>query len=179
MKEPVRRCTDTGTNAAAGTDTGMLRIKIIVVGRTRAPFLLQGERFYLERLRRYVKTDWIEVKAARMTKGRPDAGIIHEEGLSLLKRVGPDDHKVPLDRHGTQYGSHGLARRLEFLSRHAAGPVCFLVGGALGLSDTVIGSGDEVLSLSKMTLTHEMVRLILLEQLYRACTITAGEKYHR
>ncbi|MFO7784038.1 MAG: 23S rRNA (pseudouridine(1915)-N(3))-methyltransferase RlmH [Desulfatiglandales bacterium] len=157
----------------------MLRIKVIVVGRTRAPFLLQGERFYLERLRRYVKTDWSEVKAARMTKGRPEAEIIQEEGLALLKRVGPEDCKIPLDRNGTQYDSRGLARRLESLSRHAGGPVCFLVGGALGLSDEVIGDANEVLSLSRLTLTHEMTRLVLLEQLYRACTIMAGEKYHK
>lgn len=157
----------------------MLKIKVIVAGRTRAPFLLQGERFYLERLRRYVKTDWVEVKAARMTKGRPDAEIIREEGLSLLRRAGPGDYKIPLDRKGTQYDSRGLARRLEYLSRQPGGPVCFLVGGAAGLSEEVIGNGDEVMSLSKLTLTHEMTRLVLLEQLYRACTIMAGEKYHK
>lgn len=157
----------------------MLKINIIVVGRTRAPFLLQGERFYLERLSRYVKTGWVEVKAARMTKGRPDAEIIKEEGLSLLKRVAPDDYKIPLDRNGVQYDSCGLARRLESLSRHAGGRVCFLVGGALGMSEEVIGRGNEVLSLSSLTLTHEMTRLLLLEQLYRACTIMAGEKYHK
>ncbi len=157
----------------------MLKIKVIVAGRTRAPFLLQGERFYLERLRRYVKTDWVEVKASRMTKGRPDAEIIQEEGLSLLKRIGPDDYMIPLDRNGTEYDSRGLARRLASLSRQAGGPVCFLVGGAIGLSSEVTGKGNEVLSLSKLTLTHEMTRLVLLEQLYRACTIMAGEKYHK
>jgi 23S rRNA (pseudouridine1915-N3)-methyltransferase len=157
----------------------VLRIKLMVVGRTRSPFLIDGERFYLERLRRYVKAEWVEVKPARITRARPDSDVVGEEGLALLKRVAPGDHMVPLDRGGVQYDSLELSRRLLYLSRHTVGSVCFLVGGALGLSPEVIAGGSEVLSLSRLTLTHEMTRLVLLEQLYRACTIMAGEKYHK
>lgn len=157
----------------------MLRFKISVVGRTRASFLQEGERFYLERLRRYVKTEWAEVKPARVTRGRPEGDILQEEGRSLLKQAGDRDIVVPLDRTGTQYDSPGLARRLERWSGQAGGPIHFVIGGPLGLSEGVLGRAALVLSLSRLTLTHEMVRTLLLEQLYRACTILAGERYHK
>lgn len=157
----------------------MLRCKVIVVDRTRSPFLREGEGVYLERLRRYVKTDWVEVKPARMTKGRAEKEIRREEGRALSKRLGPSDMAIALDRTGKMYDSEGLARRLERLSRRSGGSVCFLIGGPLGLSREVVDRSAEVLSLSRLTLTHEMSRLVLLEQLYRACTILAGEKYHK
>ncbi len=157
----------------------MLRIRIMVVGRTRSPFLHEGERFYLKRLRRYAKTEWVEVKAARISRGRAETEIRREEGKNLLKRMSADDFPVSLDRTGSEYDSEGLARWLEGLSTRAVGPVCFLVGGALGLDPDLVGKSKEVLSLSRLTLTHEMVRMVLLEQLYRACTIRAGEKYHK
>lgn len=151
----------------------------MVVGRTRASFLREGEAFYLERLKRYVKTDWAEVKAARTTKARPEEDVVREEGSALAKRLRSGEIPVALDRSGTQYDSEGLARWLEDLSRHAGGPICFMVGGPLGMSQELIRQAEAVVSLSRLTLTHEMVRLVLLEQLYRACTIMAGEKYHK
>lgn len=151
----------------------------MVVGRTRASFLREGEAFYLERLKRYVKTDWAEVKAARTTKARPEEDVVREEGSALAKRLRSGEIPVALDRSGTQYDSEGLARWLEDLSRHAGGPICFMVGGPLGMSPELIRQAEAVVSLSRLTLTHEMVRLVLLEQLYRACTIMAGEKYHK
>jgi len=157
----------------------MLRFRVIVVDRTRSPFLREGERFYLERLRRYVKTEWVEVKPARMTKGRPREQAMREEGQALLKRVREQDVWVPLDRSGTEHDSLGLANWLKRLSEHSSGTVCFLVGGALGHSREVLEAAGKVLSLSRLTLTHEMIRLVLLEQLYRACTILEGENYHK
>jgi 23S rRNA (pseudouridine1915-N3)-methyltransferase len=157
----------------------LLRFKILVVGRTRTSFLQEGETFYLDRLRRYVKTDWVEVKAARTTRTKPEAEVIREEGLALSKRLRGGEVLVPLDRTGVQHDSEGLARWLRGLSERPGGPVAFLIGGPLGLSRDLIGRAEEVLSLSRLTLTHEMVRLVLLEQLYRACTILSGEKYHK
>lgn len=157
----------------------MLRFRVIVVDRTRSPFLREGEHFYLERLRRYVKTEWVVVKPARMTKGRSREEIVQEEGEALMKRVRGQDVSVPLDRSGVEHDSLGLARWLGRLSEHASGTVCFLIGGALGHSREVLKASGKVLSLSKLTLTHEMTRLVLLEQLYRACTILEGENYHK
>lgn len=157
----------------------MLRLKIMVVGRTRASFLQEGEAFYLKRLRRYVKTDWVAVKASGASRAKPEEEVIREEGLALSKRLRGGEILVPLDRTGVQHDSDGLARWLRGLSERPGGPVTFVVGGPLGLSRDLVGRAEKVLSLSRLTLTHEMVRLVLLEQLYRACTILGGERYHK
>ena len=156
----------------------MLRIKIIVVDRTRSPFLSEGESFYLKRLRRYANAEWLEVKAVPIKKGKADEEIRAAEGRSILKKLGPQDYLLSLDRTGKPYDSEGLAAHIEKLAgAHAS--LTFLIGGPLGLSEQILKSSHEILSLSRMTLTHEMSRLILLEQLYRVFTILHGEKYHK
>ena len=157
----------------------MLKIRIIVVDRTRSAFLREGESFYLKRLRKYVQADWDEVRPAKMVKGRRDEEILDAEGEILSRKLSPKDYVVALDRAGEPLDSEALARWLEHLSRRAPGGVSFLIGGPLGLSKTLLNRAQKVLSLSRLTLTHEMSRLLLLEQLYRAMTILKGEKYHK
>lgn len=157
----------------------MLKIKVIVVDRTRQPFLREGESFYFKRIRRYAVLEWIEVRPAKVNKCRPDEEILAEEGQNLIKRLSPRDHTVALDRSGRSTTSEGLALWLKELSERGADCVSFLIGGPLGLSDEVLARSREVLSLSGLTLTHEMSRLLLLEQIYRAFTILKGEKYHK
>jgi 23S rRNA (pseudouridine1915-N3)-methyltransferase len=157
----------------------MLKIKIIVVDRTRAPFIRDGESFYLKRLERYVQMEWAVVKPVGIHKGRPEREIIEEEGNSISRRVNEGDYLIGLDRRGRQYDSEGLSGLLGKLSARSGGWVCFAIGGPLGLSPGILNRCDKVLSLSRLTLTHEMSRLILLEQIYRAMTILRGEKYHK
>jgi 23S rRNA (pseudouridine1915-N3)-methyltransferase len=157
----------------------MLKIRIIVVDRTRSAFLRDGEAFYLARLRKYAQVQWVETKPARITKGRPDPEILKEEAQGIQKRLFPGDRMVALDRSGRPYSSERFAAWLDSLSSRGIGFVSFIIGGPLGLSTDMLEQADEVLSLSKFTLTHEMSRLILLEQLYRAFTILRGEKYHK
>lgn len=157
----------------------MLRFRIAVVDKTRTSFLSDGEKFYLTRLRRYVKTEWIEVKPSRMTKGRPEGEILRQEGEALLKHLQPGDIAVPLDRTGEEFDSPGLAVWLRMLGERPGGAVCFMIGGPLGHGREILERSQAVISLSRLTYTHEMARLVLLEQLYRACTIMAGEKYHK
>jgi len=157
----------------------MLRIRIIVVGRTRAGFLREGEAFYLKRLRNYVAVEWEEVKPVRIIKGRDEGEILNGEGGVISRNIGPKEYLVALDRTGDPPDSEGLAHWLEHLARHAPGGVCFVIGGPLGLSKNILERAEKVLSLSRLTLTHEMSRLVLLEQLYRAMTILKGEKYHK
>ncbi|MFP4036783.1 MAG: 23S rRNA (pseudouridine(1915)-N(3))-methyltransferase RlmH, partial [Desulfobacteraceae bacterium] len=85
----------------------MLRLKIVVVDKTRSPFLREGEAFYLERLRRYARTEWEEVKPVRLKKGRSEEEAVKEEGRLLLRRLSRDDHPIALDREGGQYDSVG------------------------------------------------------------------------
>jgi 23S rRNA (pseudouridine1915-N3)-methyltransferase len=157
----------------------MLKIRIIVVDRTRSAFLRDGEAFYLARLQKYVQVQWVETKPARITKGRPDPEILKEEAQRIQKRLFSGERVVALDRSGRQFASERFAVWMDSLSSRGIGVVSFIIGGPLGLSRDLLEQADEVLSLSKFTLTHEMSRLILLEQLYRAFTILKGEKYHK
>lgn len=157
----------------------MLKIKFIVVDKTRAPFLQQGESFYLDRLRRYTQTEWIEVKPVRITKGIQDEDVRRSEGRAILQKRGAGDYLIALDRSGRHCDSEDLAEWLKKLSINVRKSVCFAIGGPIGLSKEVLEKADFVLSLSKLTLTHEMSRIILLEQIYRALTIIHGAKYHK
>ncbi|MCP4683558.1 MAG: 23S rRNA (pseudouridine(1915)-N(3))-methyltransferase RlmH [Desulfobacterales bacterium] len=156
----------------------MLRIKIIVVDRTRSPFLQQGESIYLDRLSGYARAEWMEVRPVKIKKGTPTEKILDMEGDAIAKRLKQKDYIIALDRLGKTYTSEGLARQIEKLSFRGIG-LAFIIGGPLGLSKKILGMADEIISLSQLTLTHEMSRLILLEQLYRAFTIMNNEKYHK
>jgi 23S rRNA (pseudouridine1915-N3)-methyltransferase len=156
----------------------VLKIKIIVVDRTRSDFLAKGESFYMDRLRRYAHTDWVEIKPAKIKKGRPTQSILAEEAGAITKRLFAHDYIMALDRSGKAYDSEGLAARIEHLSvSHSH--LTFIVGGPLGISKEILNSAHEILSLSRLTFTHEMTRLLLLEQIYRAFTIINHEKYHK
>jgi 23S rRNA (pseudouridine1915-N3)-methyltransferase len=155
-----------------------LRLRIIVVDRTRSRFLKEGESFYLDRLGRYVRTEWVQVKPTKIKKGRPVLDILAAEGESILRNFTSGDYLVALDRSGRTLDSEGLASWIEALSL-SQDRIAFVIGGPLGLSTTVLERAHEILSLSQLTLTHEMSRLLLLEQLYRAFTIIHGEKYHK
>ena len=157
----------------------MLKIRIIAVDRTRSPFLKEGESFYLKRLRRYAQVEWVEVKPARISKGRPVGEILSDESEKIGRRLMHRDYLVALDRSGHQYDSEELAAWLDGLSTGAGGWISFIIGGPLGLSGELVERSHKTLSLSRLTLTHEMSRLILLEQLYRAFTIMRGEGYHK
>jgi 23S rRNA (pseudouridine1915-N3)-methyltransferase len=157
----------------------MLKIRVIAVDRTRSPFLKEGESFYLKRLRRYAQVEWAEVKPARISKGRPVGEILSDESEKIGRRLIHRDYLVALDRSGHQYDSEELAAWLDGLSTGAGGWISFIIGGPLGLSRELMERSHKTLSLSRLTLTHEMSRLILLEQLYRAFTIMRGESYHK
>jgi 23S rRNA (pseudouridine1915-N3)-methyltransferase len=157
----------------------VLKLKIIVVDRTRSSFLKEGESFYLERLRKYVQAEWVEVKPSKIKKGRPEEQILSTEGEAIARKLAPRDYMVPLDRSGHEFDSEQLAAWLDSLSTNMGGWVSFIIGGPLGLSKELLDRADKVFSLSRLTLTHEMSRLLLLEQLYRAFTILRGEKYHK
>lgn len=157
----------------------MAKIRIIVVDRTRTSFLREGEDHYLRRLRKYVPVEWIEVKGNKIHGKRSPKEIMGPEGKRIQGKLDPKATLVVLDRSGRQYDSSGLARWIEKLFNVGSGSIDLVVGGPLGISKEVLGLSRERLSLSRLTLTHEICRLLLLEQLYRAMTILRGEKYHK
>lgn len=157
----------------------MLRLNFIVVDRTRSSFIREGEEEYLKRLKRFVGYRWTEVKPVKISKNTPDEEIIKKEGENILAKVEAGDYMIALDRTGKQCSSEYFAAMFKKLSVENKGQVCFVIGGPLGLSKDVLYRADHIMSISEMTLTHEMVRLILTEQIYRAFTIIEGHKYHK
>ena len=155
------------------------KIRVIVVDRTRSPFLKQGESFYLDRINNYARVEWVEVKSASIKKGRPEEEVLNVEGEAITRRLMPRDYLIALDRAGHQYDSEELADWLNKFYMDRGGWISFVIGGPLGLSRDLMKRAQKVLSLSRLTLTHEMCRLFLLEQIYRAFTIMKGEKYHK
>ena len=157
----------------------MIKIKCMVIDKTRSSFLKEGESFYLDRLRRYAQVEWIEIKPVKIKKGRAEGEILSAEARAIERRLTETDFVIALDRTGEEVASEELAAWLNRVSTHEPGWVTFVIGSPLGLSDGIIQRARRVLALSRLTLTHEMTRLVLLEQLYRAMTILRGEKYHK
>jgi 23S rRNA (pseudouridine1915-N3)-methyltransferase len=153
------------------------RLRFLWVGRTRDPDLDHGIRRYLARLRRYAE---VEVTAVREPRGAfPEGERLRREGELLRAGLAPRGRRLGLDPAGDAVTSEGLARRLEREMAAGGGQVQFVLGGPCGISPALAADLHGLLSLSPLTLTHEMARLLLVEQVYRACTILRGEPYHR
>jgi 23S rRNA (pseudouridine1915-N3)-methyltransferase len=159
--------------------SAMLKLHLILVGKTREPYLREGVDDFLGRLRRYVPVEVTTVREERLTGKERTESVVAKESDRVAAAVPRGSHLVVLDRRGKQMSSEALADWWKGLERDGLHKLCFAVGGVLGFSPDLRDKAQTVLSLSKMTFTHEMSRLILLEQLYRACTIMRGEKYHK
>jgi len=155
-----------------------VRFEVLFLGKTREAYLSAGIEDYARRLNRYIATDIRILKARKILKGDSEKKLIDKESEFLLQNA-KGTCFVCLDRAGRQMDSLELAAQIGRWEMQGQKKITFILGGPLGLSDAVLKRADLVLSFSPMTFTHEMARLILLEQLYRGCTIKAGEKYHK
>lgn len=154
-----------------------MNIDCIFLGQTGEGYLEAGIADFQRRLERYAQ---VRIKVVKERKGKmADQVRIETEGRDLLEQVEPKSLLVALDRTGRQIDSESFATLLRQWQDQNRRTASFIIGGALGLSRQVVTTADLVLSLSSMTFTHEMARLILLEQVYRAFTILAGTKYHK
>lgn len=154
---------------------------IVCVGRLREKFYADAAEEYRKRLSRFGKMEIVELPDLPEPAGASDAQraqVMEKEGAAILSRLRPGDHVTALCIEGPQLTSEAFARRLAE-SDMRGGRQVFVIGGSLGLSPAVVSRADEKLSLSKMTFPHQLARVLLLEQLYRACKINAGEKYHK
>lgn len=132
---------------------------------------------YVTRISHYMPFDMVTIPELKNTKGLSEAQQKQAEGELILRQLQPTDTVVLLDEHGTEMRSVDLAQWLE-RQRAAARRLVFVIGGPYGFSPTVYQRADQQLSLSKLTFSHQMIRLTFTEQLYRACTIIKGEPYH-
>jgi len=156
-----------------------MRLKLIVVGKTKENYIHMGEMDFAARLKNYCEFEQVIVRDERITASRNEGEIKMQEGERILQKLGPSSLVVALDQRGEQLSSERLAGFIDQARQRGAKQIDFIIGGALGLGENVLSRADKMLSLSAMTFTHEMARLILLEQLYRAHSILAGAKYHK
>lgn len=152
-------------------------ITLVSVGKLRRPHWITAQEDYQKRLRRYTDFQLIEVKDV-VGQGYPDRVAVQKEGEQLLKAAETATRRIALTHIGVQRSSPQLA---SYLNRQVQlfGHLAFIMGGSLGFSEEVLDACHDQMSLSTLTFPHEMARVIFLEQLYRACTIINGEKYHK
>jgi 23S rRNA (pseudouridine1915-N3)-methyltransferase len=155
-----------------------MKITLLVIGKTEADYLVKGISIYQSRLEHYVPFSLNVIPALKNTKTLSELQQKQKEGELLLNQLKPTDTLILLDENGKQFSSVGFANYLEKQTVAGIRSMVFVVGGPYGFSDTVYQRATGKISLSEMTFSHQMVRLIFLEQLYRAMTIIKGEPYH-
>lgn len=155
-----------------------MKVKVIFTGKTTEEYLRKGIGIYAERFRHYASFELVELPDLRQASSLTVEQIKQKEGETLLKTLRPGDHLVLLDERGAELTSLEWARNLEQKAAHLPKDLVFVIGGPYGFPPAVYSRADERLSLSRMTMSHQLVRLVFLEQLYRAFTIIKGEPYH-
>jgi 23S rRNA (pseudouridine1915-N3)-methyltransferase len=155
-----------------------MKIKLIVIGKTNTAYLKTGENEYENRLKHYCNVEEIIINDVKNGSKLSEKELKIKEGDLILKKIDSIAKVVLLDNNGEIYSSNEFSNFLKENMLHSTKSLVFIIGGAYGFSDKVYNRGNNKLSLSKMTFSHQMVRLIFKEQLYRGFTIIKGEKYH-
>ena len=155
-----------------------MKVKFVCIGKTGKDFLLQGEQEYLNRLKHYVAIERVELPDLKNASKLSKEQIKEQEGKELLSKIQGADVLVLLDERGKELSSVQFADFIQQRFNSGAKNLVFFVGGAYGFSHEVYDRSNFKISLSKMTFSHQMVRLFFAEQFYRAFTIINGEKYH-
>ena len=158
-----------------------MKITIVCAGKIKEKYLESGIAEFKKRLTPFTKLEIIEISEEKMKDNPSEAEkqrTLTLEGERLLRQVPEDSYLFVLDVYGKERSSEELAARIDELALAGKSNLTFLIGGAFGLSEEVRQASNERLSFSRMTFTHQMVRLLLVEQIYRAFKINRGEKYH-
>jgi len=155
-----------------------MEVKLIVVGKTEKPYLIEGEDLYNNRLKHYIKFIEVIIPELKKVSKLSENQIKQKEGDLILSKVDNGDIVVLLDENGKDMGSVVFSQFLQKQMNSGMKRLVFIIGGAYGFSNELYSRANQKLSLSKMTFSHQMVRLIFKEQLYRGFTILKGEPYH-
>lgn len=155
-----------------------MKVFFAVVGKTREKYIREGVNDYTGRIRKYVPFEYVELQGAKLAGARGEEMVREKESAAVLKFLSQKDCVVLLDEHGEPYSSADLALFLQKKMNSGIRSLVFIAGGPYGFGIDVLHKADNRLSLSRMTFSHQMVRLIFLEQLYRAFTILRNEPYH-
>ncbi|WP_130863108.1 23S rRNA (pseudouridine(1915)-N(3))-methyltransferase RlmH [Bacilliculturomica massiliensis] len=159
-----------------------MNITVVCIGKLKEGYWREAIAEYGKRLNKYCTLVIDELKEERLpdnASAAEEAGVKESEGKNILKRIKPGGYVIALDVKGKALSSEGLAEKLDSLGIEGKSDVTFIIGGSLGLSPEVLARADLRLSFSSMTFPHQMMRVILLEQIYRAFKINKNETYHK
>ncbi|MGP4059595.1 23S rRNA (pseudouridine(1915)-N(3))-methyltransferase RlmH [Halobacillus litoralis] len=159
-----------------------MKITIVSVGKLKEKYLKQGIEEYVKRLGPYAKVDVVEVPDEKAPENLSEAQmeeVKQKEGERILAKISQDAYVITLEIEGKQLTSEKLAKKMDELATYGKSKVAFVIGGSLGLSDEVLKRSDFGLSFSNMTFPHQLMRLMLVEQVYRAFKIIRNEPYHK
>ncbi|QDQ00727.1 23S rRNA (pseudouridine(1915)-N(3))-methyltransferase RlmH [Lysinibacillus fusiformis] len=159
-----------------------MNITIVSVGKLKEKYLKMGIDEYIKRLGSYAKMDLIEVPDEKAPEQLSDAEmeiVKKKEGERILSKIAPDTYVIALAINGKMKTSEEMASDIESLMTYGKSKIAFVIGGSLGLHDDVLKRADEKQSFGKMTLPHQLMKLVLIEQIYRSFRIMKGEPYHK
>ncbi|MFB6466466.1 23S rRNA (pseudouridine(1915)-N(3))-methyltransferase RlmH [Cytobacillus sp. Hz8] len=159
-----------------------MQIQIVSVGKIKEKYIKLGIAEFEKRLRPYCKLTLDEVSDEQASEQLSDKELNHviqKEGERILSKIKPNQYVIALAINGESWSSEQLANEMERLGIHGKSQISFVIGGSNGLSDEVLKRADQKLSFSKMTFPHQLMKLILLEQIYRAYKIQKNEPYHK
>ncbi|MFA1819733.1 23S rRNA (pseudouridine(1915)-N(3))-methyltransferase RlmH [Virgibacillus oceani] len=159
-----------------------MKITIVSVGKLKEKYLKQGIQEYLKRLSNYAKVNIIELADEKAPESMSEAemeAVKQKEGARILSNVSQDTYVITLEINGKMLSSEQLAAKMNELATYGKSKVVFVIGGSLGISAEVQKRSDLALSFSKMTFPHQLMRLVLLEQIYRGFRIIRNEPYHK
>jgi 23S rRNA (pseudouridine1915-N3)-methyltransferase len=155
-----------------------MKIACWSVGKAHESYVKEGVEDFTRRISRYFKVEWTIIPVPKNAGMLSEMDLKKKEGELILQWLSKDDYLVVLDERGKQLSSEGLATFLQARANESAKQLVFLIGGAFGVDEAVLQRANYKWSLSQLVFPHQLVRLILAEQVYRACTILKNEKYH-
>ena len=155
-----------------------MKVVLISIGKTNEKYLIEGISIYIKRLNHYTSFEMIDIPNLRKTSNFSKSELMKKEGDLILKNIQKSDYLVLLDEKGIEYNSVIFSEKIQRWMLTGKKKIIFAIGGAYGFSKQVYDRCDEQLSLSKMTFSHQMIRLFFLEQLYRGYSILNNEPYH-
>ncbi len=155
-----------------------MKIQIWSIGKAHEPNFVKGIEDFSNRLQNYFSMDWRILPPARQTTNTTEADVKKTEATTILTALKKDDYLILLDERGKQLSSPGLANLIQQRANASTRNLVFIIGGAFGVHESVIQRANTTWALSQLVFPHQLVRLMLAEQLYRACTILRNEKYH-
>jgi 23S rRNA (pseudouridine1915-N3)-methyltransferase len=148
------------------------------IGKAHDSYVKEGVAEFTKRISKYFSVEWTIIPVPKNAGMLSEMDLKKREGETILQWLKPDDYLIALDEHGKQFSSEGLSDFLQERASASTKNLVFLIGGAFGLDAAVLKRAQVKWSLSQLTFPHQLVRLILAEQVYRACTILQNEKYH-